>query len=166
MIFNQRDSTDSSYSARGQTHSYCSSSLPENLGTEITTYSHAELRPLSNHRNLTDRIFGVVHPEEADPLGFPKERADIQKNQIDVLLRQLDARHAINYRIRKTHAYLESFLGSELLRVKDGPYFSDLGGKRQSSLEKELIGLDRERWAEEVSCWRDTNRILNDVFDH
>ncbi len=166
MIFNQRDGIESEYFGRNLPYANRDQYMPQTTRVNDTRSSYSNLRPLSDPADLTSRIFDIQHPEETDPLHFPEERAHVQKNQINFLVRQLGARHAINYRIRKNHAYQESFLGTQLLRVREAPYFSDLGSKRQSNLEKELVGLDRDRWAEEVSCWRDTNRILNDVFDH
>ena len=166
MIFKQRDGIESEYFERNLPYAYRDRYMSQTTRGDGTRSSYSNLRPLSDPSDLTSRIFDIQHPEETDPLHFPEERAHVQKNQINFLVRQLGARHAINYRIRKNHAYQESFLGTQLLRAREAPYFSDLGSKRQSNLEKELVGLDRDRWAEEVSCWRDTNRILNDVFDH
>ena len=115
-----------------------------------------------------ERMFREDQDREAalDPLNFPGERARLQDRQLDFLLDHLAARHAMSYQIRKNIDYQEADAHSKLREVRSWPFPGGLISKRATELEKQLLDLGKERWAEETACWRDTGRVLTDIFDH
>ena len=115
-----------------------------------------------------EQMFSEHQDREAalDPLNFPGERARLQNHQIHFLLDHLAARHAISYEISRNIDYQEASVSSRLDEVRTWPFPGGSTSKRASELEKQLIDLNKEQWAEEVACWRDTGRILTDVFEH
>jgi hypothetical protein len=50
--------------------------------------------------------------------------------------------------------------------MRTRPFPLGMGSRQATELEKQLIELSKERWAEEVGCWRDTGRIFSDLLDH
>ena len=134
---------------------------------EIVPEARVPLRPFENEEHLKRRLFDESADRQAalDPLNFPGDRAGMHGRQIDVLLEHLAARHAISYQIRRTLDYQEAHARNTLDDIKTWP-IALRGPRRVSDLEKQLIDLGKERWAEEVSCWRDTGRVLADVIEH
>jgi hypothetical protein len=135
---------------------------------QILPEDRVPTRPFEDRERLEDRMFREAEDREAalDPLNFPGERARLQDRQIHLLLDHLAARHAISYQIRKNIDYREAGVSSMLTEVRSWPFPGGLTSKRASELEKQLLELNKEQWAEEVACWRDTGRMLTDVFDH
>ena len=136
---------------------------------QIMPEKQTPTRPFEDRERLMDMMFREdVQDREAalDPLNFPGERANLQNRQIHFLLDHLAARHAISYQIRKNIDYREAGVSSMLTEVRSWPFPGGLTSKRASELEKQLLELNKEQWAEEVSCWRDTGRMLTDVFEH
>ena len=134
---------------------------------EIVPDTHPPIRPFENQEQLMDRMFREDKDREAalDPLNFPGERANHQDRQIHLLLDHLAARHAISYQIRRNLDYQQAHTRNQLDEIQTWP-IALRGPRRVSDLEKQLLDLSKERWAEEVACWRDTGRILGDVLDH
>ena len=133
----------------------------------IVSEDRSQLRPFEDKERLMDRMFREDKDREAalDPLNFPGESARHQGRQIDLLLDHLAARHAISYQIRRNIDYQDAKARSMLEDIRTWPILLR-GPRRVSDLEKQLLDLSKERWAEEVSCWRDAGRILGDVLDH
>lgn len=134
---------------------------------QIVPEEQAPIRPFENRYRLAEQMFREDDDRKAalDPLNFPGERARHQDRQINLLLDHLAARHAISYQIRRTLDYQEAHTSNTLEEIQTWP-IALRGNRRVSDLEKQLVDLGKERWAEEVACWRDTGRILTDVFDH
>jgi hypothetical protein len=134
---------------------------------QIVPETRDPLRPFEDRERLLDRMFREDKDREAalDPLNFPGERARHQDRQIHLLLDHLAARHAISYQIRKNIDYQEAQALSVLDEIHTWP-MPIRNPRRITDLEKQLADLNKERWAEEVSCWRDAGRILGDVLDH
>ena len=129
---------------------------------------HTPVRPFEDKERLLDLMFREDKDREAalDPLNFPGERASLQNRQIHFLLDHMAARHAISYQIHRNIDYQEADTLSMLDEVRSWPFPGGFTSKRASELEKQVFNLTKERWAEEVACWRDTGRMLTDVFDH
>ena len=134
---------------------------------QIVPDTDTPVRPFEDQEKLLDRMFREDKDREAalDPLNFPGERASLQDRQIHFILDHLAARHAISYHIRRNIDYQEARTRGMLDEILTWP-IALRGPRRVSDLEKQMLDLTKERWAEEVSCWRDTGRILTDLFDH
>ena len=134
---------------------------------QVVPESHSPLRPFEDKDRLLDRMFREDEDREAalDPLNFPGERARHQDRQIHLLLDHLAARHAISYQIRRNLDYQEAQTHSKLDDIQTWP-MPIRNPRRVTDLEKQLLDVGKERWAEEVACWRDTGRILGDMLDH
>ena len=135
---------------------------------QIAPECQTPVRPFEDKERLLDLMFREDQDRQAalDPLNFPGERARLQDQQIHFLVDHLAARHAISYQIRRNIVYQEADLSSKLDEVRSCPFPGGVISKRASELEKQLLDLNKEQWDEEVACWRDTGRILTDVFDH
>jgi hypothetical protein len=134
---------------------------------QIVPECHTPVRPFEEKERLLDRMFREDKDREAalDPLNFPGERARHQDRQIHLLLDHLAARHAISYQIRKDIDYQEAQTLGNLDEILTWP-IPIRNQRRVTDLEKQLADLAKERWAEEVTLWRDTGRVLTDVCDH
>ena len=122
-------------------------------------------RPFERSDSLTDLITKEPVPSGADPFELSEGRAHTQWLQMDALLKHLTARHAIHNQIRTGLDYEECKLNSRLDDLKAGTAYRGQSGKFESDIMKQLDRLGSERRAEEVSCWRDTGRILTDICD-
>jgi len=135
---------------------------------DIVSDYQSPIRPLEDKDRLLDRMFREDPKDREaalDPLNFPGERARHQDRQIHMLLDHLAARHAISYQIQRNIDYQEARAHSMLDEIQTWP-IALRGPKRVSDLEKQLVDLNKERWAEEVACWRDAGRMMGDVLDH
>jgi len=134
---------------------------------QIVSECHTPVRPFEDKERLLERMFREEEDREAalDPLNFPGERARHQDRQIRLLLDHMAARHAISYEIRKNIDYQEAQTLGNLDEIQTWP-IPIRNQRRVTDLEKQLADLSKERWAEEVACWRDTGRIMGDVLDH
>jgi hypothetical protein len=134
---------------------------------QIVPEYHTPVRPFEDKDRLMDRMFREDDDRKAalDPLNFPGERARHQDRQIHLLLDHLAARHEISYQIRRTLDYQEAHTRNTLDEIQTWP-IALRGNRRVTDLEKQLVDLGKERWAEEVSCWRDTGRLLGDILEH
>lgn len=133
---------------------------------EILYEEREPTRPFEDQQRLLNAMFKEDRVSPLDPLNFPGEKARIQNQQSHFLLEHLAARHAISYQIRKSIDYQEAGIHGQLDEVRSWPFPGGITSRRATDLEKQLLDLSKERWAEEVSCWRDTGRILGDVFEH
>jgi hypothetical protein len=141
---------------------------PLNPRWELVSEIRTPIRPFEDTDALARRMFEEQADRAAalDPLNFPGEKAHMQDRQIHLLMDHLAARHAISYHIRKNIDYQESNLQPMLEEVRSKAFPGGPTSKRASELEKQLLELSKERWAEEVSCWRDTSRVLGDITEH
>ncbi len=122
-------------------------------------------RPFQESGSLTDLITKDPVPHGSDPFELSEGRAHTQWLQMDALLRHLEARHAIHDRIHTGLDYEECNLRCRLDDLKAGTAYRGQSGKFESDIMKQLDRLSSERRAEDVSCWRDTGRILSDICD-
>lgn len=135
---------------------------------EIVPEHQIATRPFESDEHLKRLLFAETPADRQaalDPLNFPGQRADAHNRQMDILLEHLAARHAISYHIRRTIDYREAAVHTKLDDIQTWPV-ALRGSRRVSELEKQLVDLGKERWAEEVSCWRDTGRVLADILEH
>ena len=133
---------------------------------QIVSEKQVALRPFEDQQRLIDSMFKEDRESPLDPLNFPGEKARLKDRQIHFLLDHLAARHAISYQIRKNIDYQEASLHATLEEMRTRPFPMGMGSKQATDLEKQLTELGKERWAEEVGCWRDSGRIFSDMLDH
>lgn len=133
---------------------------------EIVSEKSVALRPFEDQQRLLDSMFKEDRESPLDPLNFPGEKARLKDRQIHHLLDHLAARHAISYQVRKNIDYQEASLSAILDEMRTRPFPLGMGSRQATEIEKQLIELSKERWAEEVGCWRDTGRIFSDLLDH
>jgi hypothetical protein len=132
---------------------------------EIVHEPYDVTRPFERTDSLTDLITKDPVPRGSDPFELSEGRAHTQLLQMDALLRHLAARNAIHDRIWTGLDYEECKLRCRLDDLKTGTAYRGQSGKFESDIMKQLDRLGSERRAEEVSCWRDTGRILSDICD-
>ena len=129
----------------------------------VVPAAEQSMRPFEESKNLTDRLFRERPTGPSETILPPIERARIQGAQVSLLLEQFSSRHAINYRIRKDLDNDECRVGAKLDQIRDSPSGAD--GRFESELIKELSQIQKARHAEHVSCWRDSNRLMGDIFE-
>lgn len=122
-------------------------------------------QPLADRDSLTSKLFDAGPANSSDAFAIPAERAQLQERQMNLLLEQLTARHAINYNIRKDLQYESCRLNSQLDEIRDRPIGMGREGKFESDLIKQIQQIRKEYHAESIACWRDTTRILSDICD-
>lgn len=122
-------------------------------------------RPFENPQDLTERIFNSQNAYQIDPLDFTSDRLHLHGDHIDLLVKQLEARHAISYGILRNVEYEQLRVHGLLAEVRSLSTYIGQNSRFVSELEKQLHSLSKEKHAEEVACWRDTNRLLGDIFD-
>ena len=132
---------------------------------ELVVASVLPIRPFEKHERLTDALFREDREGALDPLNFPGERAQVQGRQIRFMIEQLAARHSISDRIMCDIDRCEAELHSQLDNIRTWPFPGGIVSRRAGDLEKQLLDLSKERWAEDVGCWRDTGRMLGDIMD-
>ncbi|RLA38118.1 MAG: hypothetical protein DRQ64_09195, partial [Gammaproteobacteria bacterium] len=69
------------------------------------------------------------------------------------------------YSVLNDIEFQESRVNSTLSVINDMPFSVGRGSKQGMDLEKQLAQLSHERNGEEIACWRDTNRLLGDIFE-
>ncbi len=153
------------YRARpGNRYGYVSEPVRPKI--EILGEPTPPLHPFEDTSALSERVFGYRPQPSLDPLDIPGDRARMYGSQIDIMFQQLQSRNAISNAIRENIEYQECAVRSKLDEMQSWPILLGTGSRLQADLEKRLLALNKERWAEEVSCWRDTNRLLSGVFEH
>ena len=132
---------------------------------EMVQPDSQSLRPFEEKHTLTERLFSGENAGHSDSILLPMERARLQGKQVSLILEQMTSRHAINEQIRKDLQYTESRVSSKLSEINDrfSPYGTE--SRFASELFKELNQIQKARHAEHVSCWRDTNRLMGDLFE-
>ncbi|VGO13892.1 hypothetical protein PDESU_02449 [Pontiella desulfatans] len=132
---------------------------------EIIQEIKPDKSPFKNPDELTERIFNSKNAYEIEPLDFTSDRLHLHGDHIDVLVKQLRARHAISYGILKNVEYEQLRVHGILSELRNWPNYNGIHSRFESELEKQVHSLAKEKHAEEVACWRDTNRLLGDIFD-
>lgn len=124
------------------------------------------VRPLEDRPFLEDRVFPGYLDKGAESWNFISDQADVETNQLELLLGQLAARHNISRNIHETLDYRNTLISSQLSGVETGAcgYRDPLGLKIK--LESRLEEVDRERNMEYVALWRDSQKLLGDLFRH
>lgn len=132
---------------------------------EIVREPIVDKSPFKNTEELTERIFNSKNAYQIEPLDFTADRMHLHGDHIDVLVKQLQARHAISYGIIKNSEYEQLRVYGILSELRNWPNYNGIHSRFESELEKQVHSLAKERHAEEVACWRDTNRLLGEIFD-
>ena len=168
MDFNYATPTDRQYAGTTYRAYRYRPAEPLSPRWEVVTESRTPIRPFEDTDALAKRMFDEQADRVAalDPLNFPGEKAQLQDRQINVLLDHMSARHAISYHIRKNIDYQEATIGPRLEEIRSKDFPGGPTSKLAAQLEELLMDLSKERWAEEVSLWRDSGRILTDLCDH
>lgn len=122
-------------------------------------------QPLADQKTLTSKLFEAPPATGGDAFAIPAQRAHLQERQMDLLLEQLAARHAINYHIRKDLQYEECRIRAQLDDIRDRPVGMGREGKFESDLIKQIQQIRKEYHSESIACWRDTSRMLSDICD-
>jgi hypothetical protein len=130
-----------------------------------TAISSDRLRPFEKQGPLVNAIFSTEEEQAEDPFAFAEERAAMQGRQLDLLLNQLAARHAISYQAHRDLLDEECRIGSKLLQVESMNPFPGYETEFQSRLVREIRALQEERRKEAVACWRDTTRMLSSICE-
>jgi hypothetical protein len=115
---------------------------------------------------LEDQIFESYLDQGAEEWNFIADQAAVEKKQIQVLLAQLGARYQLSQEIRASLDNREVLIGSGLLQTDPtgGGFFSD--SREHSNLERRMDELSRERHMEEVGLWRDSQKVVSELFRH
>jgi len=132
---------------------------------EIIREIKPDKSPFKNTEELTERIFNSRNAYEIDPLDFTTDRLNLHGDHINILVKQLHARHAISYGILKNVEYEQLRVHGILSELRNWPNYNGIHSRFESELEKQVHSLAKEKHAEEVACWRDTNRLMGDIFD-
>ena len=145
---------------------YSYSSPPPPRRVEIIEPEKAIYRPMQVGAGLAAKVFEAIDEIPADECDFISDAVRVEKKQIELLLEQIAARHAISYRILNDVQYRETDLAGRIGRI------SDLGGRQYgmskpiTDLERQLSDIQRERNMEQVSLWRDSQKALTELFRH
>lgn len=132
---------------------------------EIIREIPAAKQPFSKPDGLYEKIFNSRNAYDHDPMDFGADRMLLHGDHIDCLMKQLQARHTISYSVLNDVEYQESRVNSALAELNGLPVMAGRCSKTGIDLEKQLARLGQERHAEEIACWRDTNRLLGSIFD-
>lgn len=132
---------------------------------EIIRDIPAPKQPFGKPDGLVEKIFNSYSAREIEPLDFGADRMLLHGDHIDCLMQQLQARHTISYSILNDIQFQETRIQAALHDLDGLPVMAGRCSKQGIDLEKQLARCGQERRAEEVACWRDTNRLLGSIFD-
>lgn len=132
---------------------------------EIIRDIPAPKQPFGKPDGLVEKIFNNENSKGLDPMDFGADRMLLHGDHIDCLMKQLQARHTISYSILNDIRFQESRLQSALSSLDGLPIMAGRCSKQGLDLEKQLARCGQEIRAEEVACWRDTNRLLSSIFE-
>jgi hypothetical protein len=132
---------------------------------EIIRDIPAPKQPFGKPDGLVEKIFNSYSAREIEPLDFGADRMLLHGDHIDCLMKQLQARHTISYSILNDIQFQETRIQTALHDLDGLPVMAGRCSKQGLDLEKQLARCGQERRAEEVACWRDTNRLLGSIFD-
>jgi hypothetical protein len=121
---------------------------------------------LSVPQFLEDQVFDSYLNQGSEEWNFIADQAAVERKQIQVLLAQLGARYQLSQNIRASLDNQEVLIGSGLLQTDPagGGFFSD--SREHSGLERRMDELSRERNMEEVGLWRDSQKVVTEIFRH
>lgn len=132
---------------------------------EIIRDVPAPKQPFKKPDGLYEKIFNGRNAHAHEPLDFGADRMLLHGDHIDCLMKQLQARHTISYSVLNDIEFQEERVNSTLSEINGMPFSVGRGSKEGMDLEKQLARLSQERHAEEIACWRDTNRLMGSIFD-
>lgn len=132
---------------------------------EIIRDIPAAKQPFGKPDGLYEKIFNGGNARDHDPMDFGADRMLLHGDHIDCLMKQLQARHTISYSVLNDVEFQEARVNSALAELNGLPVMAGRCSRQGIDLEKQLARLSQERHAEEVACWRDTNRLLGSIFD-
>jgi len=149
-------SSDSSYGTRGVVTSRpyflpsAQYELPEELRTE---QDRGLLAPLDS--SILDR------PGSGDPLDlFLGRKREFLVKSVEEILSLIDDREKLKYENLRRIDYDTCKVRTGILQISSWEVGADPQlEKVRMGLEGEVLGLEREKRAEEVACWRDTTRL-------
>ena len=123
-------------------------------------------RPLEEKVNLSTTIFAVDDRTDRDACDFLSGQVSVERDQIQILLEQIAARHYISYQLRADLEYREGQLATHAGAL-ESHCAGDYGMiQANSDFNRKLADLHRERNMEAVSVWRDTQKALTELFRH
>jgi len=133
---------------------------------QIVREDKPSLRPLEDATLLEEQVFRSYLDTNAAYWNFISDQSAVEKSQLQILLGQLSARHGLTAKIHENLDYRETLVSSQLSAAQNGAmgYRDPLGLKMR--LESRLEEIDRERSMESVGLWRDSQKLLGDLFRH
>ena len=117
---------------------------------------------MENQGDLIRRIFESNPKHDPEACDFITDLAAIEKSQIEILLEQISARHYVTRHILDGLNYSTSELAGRLDTLS-GDYRLTQASR---DLEQKVGDLQRQRNMEYVSLWRDTQKVLTELFRH
>ena len=145
-------------------YSYLQPAAPARI--QVLERSPGSCRPLEDMVDLSARIFTEDDRTDSDACDFLSDQATVERQQIEILLQQIAARHYISYEVRADLQYREGQLA-----MHSGALESHCSGdygiaQANSDFNRKLADLHKERNMEAVSVWRDTQKALTELFRH
>jgi hypothetical protein len=134
-------------------------------------YDKSQAAPIDGSRNSKDPVLANKHSQdissllELSPTSFFTQKAQTEKEQIQVLLKQLTELYSLGKKHGET--FIEDELRLEnLLNCVSDPLRSASVGMQRGELEKLLLSVKQSRMKDEVECWRDKQRLLTQIMYH
>jgi len=145
---------------------YCSGQPVQPVRMRIIEPETNSCRPLEEKIDLNATIFASQEHTDRDACDFLSGQVSVERDQIQILLQQIAARHYISYQVRADLEYRECQLAAHA-----GALTSHCAGDyatidANSDFNRKLADLHRERNMEAVSVWRDTQKALTELFRH
>ena len=154
------------YSAEPSSSDYSYSQPARPTRIEIIEPKRASCRPLEERLDLSARIFAVEDRTDRDACDFLSGQVSVERDQIQILLQQIAARHYISYQVRADLEYREGQLATHAGALESHCAGGEGMIQANSDFNRKLADLHRERNMEAVSLWRDTQKALTELFRH
>ena len=129
------------------------------------TYNACGITLALNARYLDQLIFSRPRRLADDPSDFLSQQRIVEAYQIKILLGQVAQRQGISYVMRSYLDDRDLAIRTELDQLED-IRLDAVGSPARLSLEKRLDDVEKERNMEAVSLWRDTQKVLTELFRH
>ena len=117
---------------------------------------------MAGNDDLIQRIFRSSTAYDPEACDFITDLVKVEKSQIEILLSQISVRHCVAQRIQEDLNYRASELAGKLDTIS-GDYRLT---QARRDLEQRESDLHRQRDMEYVSLWRDTQKVLAELFRH
>lgn len=160
------------YSPAQSLYRYYSGGYSATPSSEIKQSSFQIIVPDNRHASyhaplsgMADKVFPAPKAGSFELSDFVSGKVDVEKNQLQILLEQMEVRYRISRQIRKSLVYRHLNLSSELLSFAPG-YALRGKEKEKANLEKRMDEIEKEKNMEYVALWRDTQKILLEIFKH